>query len=124
MKLRFFWKEQFGKLEPACESDAADSLLPCLLTDTGGLPYLSTLPWIDEGLLRIETVTRGDVESLLWGREDWGAELRRDSVRIYSLSDDSFREDMLLEPLQAALRAWRDFLQTPPDATATRTVLV
>lgn len=128
MKLTFSWQQQIGNLQPVCESDTLSSdgvsLLSCLLTDTGGLPYRSTLPWIEEGLLRIGAIKRGEAESLGWGREDWGVLLRRDSAKIYSLHDETYADVMPLEPFEAALRTWRDFLQTPPDANATRTVLL
>ena len=128
MKLTFSWYEQFGTLEPKCESDTRNhdgvSLVCCLLSDTGGLPYLSSLPWIEEGLRRIDAVKRGEAESLRWGREDWGAWLRRDGARIYSLHEEEYGNVMPLETFEAALRAWKDFLQTPPDANTTKTVLL
>jgi hypothetical protein len=128
MRLTFSWQEQFGELEPVCESDTFNhdgvSLVSCLLMDTGGLPYLSTLPWIDEGLRLIEAVKCAEAESLEWGREDWGASLRCDGAKIYSLHDEDYADVMPLEPFEAALRAWKDFLQTPPNAKTTRTIFV
>jgi hypothetical protein len=126
MKLTFSWHEQFGKLEPACDSDTVNhdgvSHVCCLLSDTGGLPYLSTLPWIEEGLRRIDTVKRGEAESLRWGREDWGALLHRDGARIYSLHDDDYADVMPLVAFEAALRAWIEFIRLPPDSKATMTI--
>lgn len=126
MRLTFSWHEQFGKLEPVCESDSFNqdgiSLVSCLLSDTGGLPYISTLPWIDEGLRRIDAVKRAEAESLRWGREDWGALLSRDGAKIYSLHDEDYADVMPLQPFEAALRAWKDFLQTSPDPNTTRII--
>ena len=95
MKLRFFWHESFGKLEPSCESDApfrdGECLLCTLLTDTGGLAFLGTLPWLEEGLQRLAAVQRGEAESLRWGREDWEARFDRDRVEIHSLHEESLQ---------------------------------
>jgi hypothetical protein len=128
MKLTFSWREQFGKLEPVCESDTLNdngvSNVSCLLGDTGGLPYLSTLSWLDEGVRRIEAIKRREAESLRWGREDWGALLCRDCAKIYSLHVEDYADVIPLDALESALRAWRDFLETPPDANTTRTVVV
>lgn len=126
MKLTFSWREQFERLEPACTSDVLDrdgmSLVSCLLTDTGGLPYLSTLPWLEEGLRQSEAVRCGEAESLRWGREDWGAVLRRDGVTLYSLHVEDFASVLPLDAFEAALRAWIEFVQTAPDREATRIV--
>ncbi len=128
MKLRFSWHKQFDKLEPVCESDTLNhdgvSLVSCLLADTGGLPYLSTLPWIDEGLRRIDAVKRGEAESLRWGREDWGTLLRRDGARIYSLHDEEYADVMPLDALEAALRAWMEFIRLPSASQASVTIEV
>lgn len=128
MKLRFYWSEQFGRLEPACESDALNyegvSPLSSLLTDTGGLPYLSSLPWLDEGLRRLDTVKLGEAQSLGWAREDWGATFFRDRVNIYSLHDESYAEDLSSDAFETTLRAWIEFIQSAPDAKAERTLVV
>jgi hypothetical protein len=126
MKLTFSWRERFERLEPACTSDVLDrdgvSLVSSLLTDTGGLPYLSTLSWLDEGLRQSEAVRCGEAESLRWGREAWGAVLRRDGATLYSLHVEDFAVVMPLDAFEAALRAWIEFIRIAPDRDTTRVV--
>src|SRR5262245_21820129 len=104
MKLRFYWGEQFDQLEPACESDALNrdgvSALSSLLMDTGGLPYPDTLSWLEDGLRRLDTVKRGEVESVRWGREDWGACFIRDRVKVYSIHDESYAEVLSVDAFE------------------------
>jgi hypothetical protein len=128
MKLRFYWWRPFDALEPSCRSDRVNhegvSILSCLLSDSGGLRYLDTLPWLEEGLRRIRAVKLGEAESLEWGRETWGAKLGRDHATLHSLHDDDYADTIGLDALESALRAWIDFLQTPLDANASTTVVV
>jgi len=130
MKLRSSWREWSGRLEPTCETDTVfrdgDSLLSCLLMDTGGLPYgdLEMIAWFEEGQRRIRAVKLGEAESLTWGREDWGFAVSRDRAEIYSLHEEDHAELISVDALERALRAWIDFMQTPPGANATRTIVV
>ena len=117
-----------GRPEPVCESDALNrdgvSVLSSLLTDTVGLPYLSTLPWLDEGLRRLDTVKRGEAQSVRWAREDWAACFIHDRAEVYSLHDESYSEVLSLDAFEVALRAWIDFIHSPPDANTESTLVV
>ena len=126
MSLRFYWSEQHGRLEPACESDTVDrdgvSILASLLTDTGGTRYLDTLPWLDEGLRRLDAVKRGELPSARWGREDWGASFTSNRVEVFSLHDESFATVLRVETFERALRMWIEFLRGVPDVENTLVV--
>ena len=128
MEIRFGWRESFGELVPDCACDTLNrdgvSLLCSLLGDSGGGRYLDALPWLEEGLRRIEAVKRGEAASLDWARDAWAALLSRDRATIYSLYDEKYAEAMSLHAFEKALRAWTDFIQTPPNANATRTIVL
>jgi hypothetical protein len=128
MKITFWWRESFGKLEPACETDVRNqdgvSMLSCLLTDSGGGHYLDAVPWLKEGLRCIESVKRGDKPSVEWARDAWAANISLNHVTIFSLYQEDYAMDMDLDAFEAALRAWIDFIQTPPDANASKSIEV
>jgi hypothetical protein len=128
MEINFRWRESFGKLEPACESDATNSdgvsLLCSLAVDHGGGDYRNALPWLEEGLKNIDAVKRGEVASLEWARDAWSVRLSKERATIYSLYDEKYVQVMSLDAFEKVLRAWTEFVQTPPDASATRTIVV
>jgi hypothetical protein len=128
MKLKFGWREISDNPRPTSEYDRVNkdgvSLLSNLLMDHGGGDYIHSLPWIEKGLRLVETVRRGEAESLEWARDAWAVLLRKDGATIYSLYDENYTEVTDLDAFESALRAWRDFLQTPPDANTTKTVVV
>ncbi|MFZ0747351.1 MAG: hypothetical protein WAM85_23305, partial [Terracidiphilus sp.] len=114
------------ELVPACESDTLnlDSISPlsCLLTDSGGGCYLDALPWLEEGLRRIAASKLGVAKLVDWARDTWAAQMSEDHVKIYSLHDEEYAETIGLDAFEKALRAWTEFIQTPPDAKASRTI--
>lgn len=126
MILRFWWQERFDELEPECETDThycgGTSLLSRLLRDSGGLHYLKTIPSLEYGLTRVATAKQGEAESVDWDREDWGAHLSQAGATIYSLYDEQYVETIDLDAFEKALRAWIEFIQTPPDAKAAKTI--
>jgi hypothetical protein len=124
MKLTFSWHAPFvDRLEPRAESDARNEegldLVSNVLMDTGGLAYLSTVPWLEEGLQRVAAVERGEAASLDWGREDFGVRFERDRATVYSHYVDSCVQSMDLSAFAAALRAWIDFIRQPADVQVT-----
>jgi hypothetical protein len=128
MKLTLSWMNTAGRMDPCCSSLAVNkdgvSLLSCLLMDDGGISYLHTLHWIDEGIARMDAVMNGNASIQEWDRETWGAKIRPDEVRIHSLHDEDYSESIGAATFRRALVAWRDFLQSPADVSMTRDVEV
>lgn len=96
------------------------SLLDCVLEDSGGLPHSDTLPWLNEGLARIISVTTGASECEDWGREAWGVEFRVNQAKFYSQHDQNYSQTMSLEAFSKVLQEWISFLQSPPDDQKSR----
>jgi len=94
--------------------DGIDALA-CLLTDDGGQKLLDTVPWLDEGVNRINLVRNASVDFADWSRDAWGAELTRERAKIYSLYDDDCFEVLELDSFEMALLAWRNFIQLKPE---------
>jgi hypothetical protein len=128
MKIRFYWREYFGELAPACETDAVNkdgvSLLSCLLMDNGGTPYLQDLPGLEQGLDFIQAVKRGEANEIDWGREVWAALIRKHWVKIYSEFQEGYATEMNVDAFEQVLRAWIEFIQTPPDSNTSVTLEV
>ena len=124
MRLELGWRATSDNLRPTSVDKDGVSLLSNFLMDHGGGDYLHSLPWIDECLRHVETVKRGEAKSLESARDAWAVLLRADGARIYSLFDETYSELIHLDAFESALRAWRDFLQTPPDVHTTRIVVV
>jgi hypothetical protein len=97
MNIKFSWKRDADGFHPVSESNLLNqdgfSLLDCVLMDSGGLPYLETVPWLNEGIKRIKSVTTGELESSDWSRETWGVEFRNNKAKIYSLHDEQYFSD-------------------------------
>ena len=98
MKLTLSWVKTAGRISPCCGSLAVNkdgtSPLSCLLVDDGGIPYLRTVPWIDEGIARVNAVINGNASTEGWERETWGAKLRADEATIHSLHDEDYSESI------------------------------
>lgn len=118
MKLTFSWEDKLGRgVKPYCIPEAMEgSLLACLLMDDGGTGYLNSVPWLDEGIAMTDAVMKGAVGAGDWDRETWGAELKPDEVKIYSLYQEDYAETVALPIFRGALLAWRDFILSAPDA--------
>ena len=119
MKLLFSWEKSADGLSPSCSSDAVNkdgvSPLACLLTDDGGHRLLDTAPWLDEGVERIKSIKYSDIDLTDWSRDAWGAELSKGQAKIYSLYDEDCFEALNLDAFEAALLAWRNFIQLTPE---------
>lgn len=61
MKITFSWEKWDNRIQPTCTSDILNkdnvSIISCLLTDDGGVPFLHSLSWIDEGIKILEEVS-------------------------------------------------------------------
>ncbi|PMS17003.1 hypothetical protein C0Z18_21280 [Trinickia dabaoshanensis] len=126
MKLTFSWQDAAGRETPCCSSVIVNkdgvSLLACLLMDDGGQGYLGTVPWIDEGIAKVDAVLGGEITEGNWDRDDWGAKLKSDEAVIYSLNDEDYKEVIDLTVLRRALVAWREFVQSVPDTNIKKEV--
>lgn len=105
-------------LSPACSSNVFNrngvSPLACLLTDDGGQLCLDTVPWLNEGFDKIRAVKEAKVDFVDWSRDAWGAELTKESVKIYSLYDESYFELITIDSFEMALSTWLDFIKQKP----------
>ena len=122
MKLQFYWMDLFGQLEPKCRqlkpkySTHGPSALASILVDTGGLRFLDTISWLDEGLRLAALVKGGGADAAAWDREAWSAYLTKHEAKIYSLYDDSCFQVVGIDSFEMVLTAWRRFIQSTPDA--------
>lgn len=118
MNITFSWENMAGTLSPCCASEVVNSdgisLLACLLMDDGGLPYLETVPWICEGISKIDAVLRGEISSYSWDREAWGVSISAGEAKIYSLHDEDYFEVTSAQEIRKALDSWRAFIQSTP----------
>jgi hypothetical protein len=125
MKIQFFWKPQFGKIIPFCDlvgvnEDSVSSLV-CLLLDDGGQNYLDTIPWLEEGLNRLEAMKKNKVMTY-WSREAWGAELTEKEVKIYSLHDESYFQICSLDSFRKVLSSWIIFIKSNHDVNSSQVI--
>lgn len=120
MKLYFSWLQSEGDLSPSCSSEVvnADGVSPlcCLLTDDGGQRFLDTISWLNEGIDRIKLVKVSGSGGVDWSRDAWGAELTKGQAKIYSLHDEDYFELLDIDSFEIALVAWKDFIQSQPEA--------
>lgn len=114
MQITFFWEGEGSTREACCRSDVLTrdgvDILACLLMDHGGQRQASAMQWLNEGLRLVDQVRRRAVSSADWSRDSWGAELRQDRAKIYSLYEESYFVVMPIAEFQEALSGWRDFL--------------
>lgn len=119
INVNFSWKHEADGYTPVSSSYFLNqdgvSLLDCVLMDNGGLCYLETIPWLDEGIKRINSVATGELESSDWNRETWGVEFRKNKAKIYSLHDEEYFQILSIDGLLKALQEWTAFLQSKPD---------
>lgn len=114
MKLVFSWVHDSDFIFPLCNSDSpckgGVSAVSRLLMDDGGRRYLSTIPWIDEGIRLIVAVQNLEMKHADWSRESWSATIENNLAKIYSLLDESYFEVMGSHELMLILVAWKEFL--------------
>lgn len=126
MKLKFSWEQSDGTTFPTCSSNVINkdgvSPLACLLIDDGGQWFLDTLSWLEEGVARINSIKKSEVEFLDWSRDAWGAELTKEHVKIYSLYCESYFELLSIESFETALLEWSSFIQSKPELGVTREI--
>ncbi|WP_080466313.1 hypothetical protein [Pseudomonas syringae] len=126
MKLHFSWDESGGALSSSVSSSIVNkdgvSPLACLLTDDGGQLFLDTVPWLDEGVVRIRSVKSSKINFSDWSRDAWGAELTKGQVRIYSLYDENYFELINIDSFERALLEWLNFVQLKPEVGVTQEV--
>lgn len=119
MKISFSWKRDVDSIYPVCSSitDNNDdkSILSSLLMDDGGLSYDDTIPWVEEGIKRINSVLTIECASFDWDRERWRAEFTIENAQIYSLLDDSYFQILTTQQLKNALVEWKLFLESTPN---------
>jgi hypothetical protein len=123
MKLQFYWMDLFGHWEPKCRSDGPTPLA-LIVADTGGLPYLKTLSWLDEGLRRATQVKQARSDAATWDREAYGARLTRHQATIYFLHDESCSQVVSIDSFIKVLTAWRRFIQMAPSPARTEDIEV
>jgi hypothetical protein len=126
MNITFSWERELDRCVPACRSNLLNQdglrLLDCLLTDNGGLPYLETIPWLDEGVRRLKSVASGELASSEWARETWGVEINKREARIYSLHDEKCFQTVNHDAFSEVLQEWIAFLRSKPDDSQTKIV--
>ncbi|WP_343741083.1 hypothetical protein [Herbaspirillum huttiense] len=118
MKLTLSWMPSSDGLFPICSSDVSNKegidTLACVLSDDGGQGIWNVVPWLDEGIRRITSVTSDGVGMVNWIRDAWGVELTTTQAKIYSLYDESCFQVIALGSFEKALISWRDFIQSTP----------
>lgn len=128
MNLTLSWEQQAGRVIPSCSSAIVNqdgvSLLACLLMDDGGQGYLDTIPWLVEGIAKVDSVANGEVSEANWDRDDWGVTLRSDKATVYSLHDEAYTEVIELCTFRRALDAWLKFVQSTPSPNSKRDVKI
>lgn len=116
MKISFSWKRDVDSIYPVCssitENNDDKSILSSLLMDDGGLSYNDTIPWVEEGIKRINSVLTSECASFDWDRERRGAEFTIENAQIYSLLDDSYFQILTTQQLKNALVEWKLFLES------------
>ena len=121
MRYYFFWKGEGEDKEPCCESstinDHGNDFLGNVLSDDGGMGYKNdkNINWINKGLHGIKKVQLQEIEFFDWGREYWGAEIRKKITKIYSLLDEDYFAEVDTNEFYDALLEWRNFILSDSD---------
>ncbi|TDO98873.1 hypothetical protein [Marinomonas balearica] len=120
MEIIFSWKIQWGTFEPYSEIENANEpsldVLSALLMDSGGIPYLDTVEWLDVLVTKIKSIEAKVLERFEWSRESWSAIFEADNVTIYSLYDESCRINVPFTIFKSIFISWRSFLLSKPEA--------
>ncbi len=120
METTFSWNRIAQEFTPVSSSNLLNQdgicLLDCVLMDCGGVSYLESIAWLNEGMDRISSVAAGSVRSSNWRRETWGVEFMNNKARIYSLHDETYFQAVSLDAFSKVLQEWIAFLQSQPDA--------
>lgn len=126
MNITFSWKRDLDYYVPISKSDHFNNdginLLDCLLMDNGGLPYLESVPWLEEGIKRGIAVAGGAIESSDWTRETWGVTLNNGEAKIYSLYENNYLQTISLKRFVKVLKAWMIFIQSQPNEWISETL--
>ena len=79
-----------------------------------GVKHLKT--WIDNGLIEVERIKRGELNFYdMWGQA-WGAEITKNSVLIYWGYDNTEHEEQMpFDSFYIILKKWREFLDSKPS---------
>ena len=121
MKYYFFWRGEGENKKPCCRSNVVNNeesdFLSNVLSDDGGIGYKSkdNIDWINEGLCGIKKVQLQEIEFFDWGRECWGAEIRKKSTKIYFLLDEDYFAEVDTNEFYDALLEWRNFILSDSD---------
>ncbi len=128
MNITFSWNRNAYGYSPVSKSNLFNqdgfSLLDGVLMDSGGLHYLESIPWLEEGMKRINSVAMGALESSDWSRETWGVEFKNNTAKIYSLHDEEYFQAISLECFSKVLQEWTAFLHSKPDDRESKTLNV
>jgi hypothetical protein len=128
MKLVFSWNETLGRISAECTSNVVNgegfSPLACLLADGGGQAAIKTVPWLREGIERINSVKDNRVASLDWSRDYWGVEIDGNWAKIYSMLDETCYEVVSRTAFEIALSAWLEFVSTEPVLGASKEICI
>jgi hypothetical protein len=126
VKLVFEWNRDGGYWSATCRADAVNSegvsVISSLLMDSGGSPLLDTVEWIEEGIRRLDAASTQGNNVTNWSREDWGADIIGNKVKVYSLYDENYAEYLTTMEFRKALSEWRSFITSPPDEKSVREI--
>lgn len=86
-----------------------------LFIDDGGVGWKERGPIVEDGIKRIEKVLNGLSDEEDWGGEGFLAEIKKEGVLIYFITDDSYFDIIPLNCFYKAMVSWREFLDTKPD---------
>ena len=131
MNIIFSWHSTkiYGKskFELGCQTNDVqagfkDCISSFLCDDEGlGLQYLSA--WIEEGNKKISLVKNSELMIFDWIGKAWSAKVSRDAVKIYWDYDDTeYFDVMSFESFEKIVRAWSEFITSPPDVEKTKIV--
>lgn len=79
-------------------------LLEDLLTDNGGIDLKNTLENVKEIIMFLTQIKKNQIESYVWNRETFGGIITKDSVKIYSLHDETHNETIRFDLFNEGIR--------------------
>ena len=86
-----------------------------LFIDDGGVGWKRRIPFIENGIKKIEKVLSNLSEEEDWGGEGFLAEIKKEGALIYFITDDSYFDIISLKCFYKAMVSWRKFLDTEPN---------